>query len=136
MRKLDKFNKMIAMGAFCVGAAATLVGCGGTDKPGNTDVNNYNPEDEDPEEVYGPPEMFNDSDYEPEGEEPATIYGPPEMMEEYEKSDSETSEDSTTETTADKTTESETTESLTTFATTEYSPTEEFVVTLYGPAEP
>lgn len=90
MRKLDKFNKMIAMGAFCVGAAASLMGCGDNNQD-TTEINNYSPEDEDPEEIYGPPEAFDGSDYVPVDEEPETIYGPPEMMDSQQSSEETTS---------------------------------------------
>ena len=52
----------------CVGAAAIsatmLTGC-----------NWFNPEDNEPVAVYGPPEDF--EDYRPEDNEPECVYGPP-----------------------------------------------------------
>ncbi|MBR1892133.1 MAG: hypothetical protein IJ815_01205 [Lachnospiraceae bacterium] len=106
MRKLDKFNKMIAMGAFCVGAAVTVMGCANKKKPedeepatiyGPPEMLNgteYNPEDEDPEEIYGPPEMLDGSDYNPEDEDTVALYGPPDVFE-----DDQNEENSTVDTT-------------------------------------
>ena len=42
MKKLDKINRLIALGALCVGGAAALAGCGKSE--------------EDPMTLYGPPE--------------------------------------------------------------------------------
>ena len=56
----------------CVGAAAIsatmLTGC-----------NWFNPENNEPVAVYGPPEDF--EDYRPEDNEPECVYGPPEWFE-------------------------------------------------------
>ena len=63
----------------CVGAAAIsatmLTGC-----------NWFNPEDNEPVAVYGPPEDF--EDYRPEDNEPECVYGPP-PFDDYDPADEE-----------------------------------------------
>ena len=77
----------------CVGAAAIsatmLSGCNWFRAEENEpqdvygpplDLEDYRPEDEEIECVYGPPEWF-EEDYDPEEDLPAPVYGPPEDFE-------------------------------------------------------
>ena len=111
MRKLDKFNKMIAMGAFCVGAAATLVGCGDNNNQDTSEIGNYSPGEEEPETIYGPPEMM-DSEA---GDEDTPSSESSEQAEDITEVTTETTEESVK--TTEETTSSEASEEQDSLAT-------------------
>jgi len=86
MKKLTK----IAVGACAASMALTMAGCAGTtEAPSDTSLESsaetspdFNPEENIPVTVYGPPEMLDGSPaFDPESNQNEDVYGPPEMFE-------------------------------------------------------
>ena len=79
----------IAAGACAAGVALTMAGCTGTSEPaaGTSPESSaetspaFDPEENVPEVVYGPPEMLGGSQaFDPADNQNEDVYGPPEMF--------------------------------------------------------